>query len=71
MLDLLFRRDSFLTVALIRADDSDISWFSCRVPPAKQLSLRLTAAAFAVGIPHESSVAEAVLIAVFRPCYTS
>jgi len=48
----------FLTVALIRAEDSDISWFSCRVPPAEQLSLRLTAAAYAVRIPHEPKMNE-------------
>jgi hypothetical protein len=48
----------FLTAALIRAEDSDTSWFSCRVPPAEQLSLRLTAAAFAVRIPHESKMNE-------------
>ena len=48
----------FLTVALIRAEDSDLSWFSCRVPPAEQLNLRLTAAAFAVGIPHEPKMNE-------------
>jgi hypothetical protein len=37
-----------------------ISWFSCRVPPAEQLSLtvRLTAAAFAVRIPHEPKMNE-------------
>ena len=56
----------FLTIALILTEDSDISWFSSRVLWAEQLSVRLTTAAFAVGIPHEPKMNERMNLSVCR-----
>lgn len=54
-----------MTVVLIRAEDSYIVVF-LQGPPAEQLSLKLTAAAFAVGITHEQKMNDRMNLSICR-----